>query len=71
MALPSTVADDLATRLDADPREALIGRTLLVQGEAKRTRIEFVANGRRTGRYYYQTHVTLSDAGQIALVEGR
>jgi len=37
---------------------------------AVRTRIDFTSGGRPTGKYYYQTHVVVTDPAQIALVGG-
>ena len=51
----------------AAPR-ALLGRPVRLFGYARRVRINFIANGRATGKYYYQTHVALFDARQIELL---
>ena len=67
IALPPAVVRQLESRLGADVRTALQGRQILVRGEAKRVRINFIANGRPTDKYYYQTHVRVTDAGQIQL----
>lgn len=45
---------------------AFVGGKFLVSGKARRVRIAFLDSaGRRTGRYYYQTHVDVQDARQI------
>ncbi len=44
---------------------ALVGRPIAVRGSAYRQRIDFTANGQPTGKYYYQTHLYVSDVGQI------
>ena len=46
---------------------ALVGQRIAVTGEARRTRIDFTGNGLPTGKYYFQTHVVVTDADQIAL----
>lgn len=51
-----------------DLRAAFLGKAIQVDGVARRERIDFLANGRRTGKYYYQTHVAVTRADQITLV---
>lgn len=63
-------AAQLAERLGPSPRRALLGHRILVTGTARRTRIDFIANGRPSGKYYYQTHVGVTDASQIQLLSG-
>ena len=67
VALSRRAVDQLADRLGADPLEALVGRDILVEGSAVRTRIGFIANGRMTDRYYFQTHVNVDDASQVTV----
>jgi TIR domain len=43
------------------------GQTVLVRGTAKKKRIDFIADGKPTGHYYFQTHVDVTDAGQVTL----
>lgn len=61
-------------RLEADAGASGIdtfkGRTIRVTGSARRTRIALVASGRVTDKYYYQTHVRVSDPAQIDIVAG-
>lgn len=57
----------LATRLGKPPIEAMVGRDIVVSGRARRVRIVFYSDGKPTDKYYYQTHVVVSDADQIAL----
>lgn len=54
----------------ADPDDYLIGKQIQVRGTARRIRIDFLAGGTPTGKYYYQTHVVVSDAGQIVVGPG-
>lgn len=69
LALPPPVQAQLEARLGGDPLEILKGKTLLVEGEARRTRIDFTRDGQPTGLYYYQTHVTLHDAAQLTVLD--
>lgn len=55
-------ARQLQARFGAPPIVALKGKRILVTGVAYRTTIFFFANGKRTDKYYYQTHVRVTDA---------
>lgn len=48
---------------------ALLGKTIAITGTAKRTKIWFFSDGRRTQKYYYQTHIAIVSPDQIAIVE--
>jgi hypothetical protein len=67
IALSAQAARQLAERLGSDPMETLKGKDVLVIGSAFRTTIYFFANGRPTDKYYYQTHVNVTDAAQITI----
>lgn len=67
IALTPEAAQQLTTRLGESPLIALKGRTILVQGAAIRTRINFFSNGLATDKYYYQTHVNVTNADQITV----
>ncbi len=47
------------------PIERLVNRRLLVQGTARRTTIAFTHDGAPTGKYYFQTQVSVSDPRQV------
>lgn len=58
----------LAGQLQADPETVLKDKRILVRGTARMVRIDFTdAQGQPSGKYYYQTHVLVSDAAQIQL----
>ncbi len=67
VAVAPTAVAALQARLGGDPRVALKGRDIVVTGSAMRIRIVFSANGQPTDKYYYQTHVRVSDADQIVV----
>lgn len=67
VALTSRAAQQLGERLGADPLNALKGKDILVEGSAVRTKIYLLVNGRATEKYYYQTHVNVTDAAQITV----
>jgi hypothetical protein len=57
----------LADRLGRDPRQALLGRPILVRGSARLVKVVFIDEGRVMDKYYYQTQVMVSDAAQVQL----
>ncbi|NBB93733.1 MAG: hypothetical protein GVY32_11255 [Gammaproteobacteria bacterium] len=67
VALSPRAAAQLAQRLREPPSAGLRGEDILVRGTARRTTIYFYANGRMTDKYYYQTHVDVTDADQVTI----
>ena len=67
VALSPAAARDLELRLGEPLAVALQRKRILVQGEARRVRIDFTTAGQPTGKYYYQTHVRVTDAARIQL----
>jgi hypothetical protein len=55
----------LAASHGADLRAALEGKTVTVTGVAKRVTVWFHVDGRKTDKYYYQTHLLVHDARQL------
>ncbi|MGN6739196.1 hypothetical protein [Dyella sp.] len=64
----TAATEALAERLHGEPEHVLRGRRIRVAGWAKRMRIDFLADGRPSGKYYYQTHVLVTDATRIQLL---
>lgn len=62
-------AAKLAVRVGGSPQKALVGRRIRVTGTARRTRINIYSDRSRTGLYYYQTHVFVTDPDQIELLD--
>ena len=62
-------AAQLERRHGMPPERYFLGKSIRVRGTARRIRIDFVSEGRRTGLYYYQTQVAVSDPDQIEIVE--
>jgi hypothetical protein len=58
----------LAARFGGDVDTTLRGRIIRVRGVAHRVTVWFTADGKRTDKYYYQTHVDVSSADQIKIV---
>jgi len=59
----------LKQKLGGDPVSILKGKDIRVTGVARRTRIDFTDDGKPTGKYYYQTHVAVTDPAQIAIID--
>ncbi|MEZ5816386.1 MAG: toll/interleukin-1 receptor domain-containing protein [Hyphomicrobiaceae bacterium] len=49
--------------------DAYQGRTIVVDGVARKQRIDFISGGKPTGHYYFQTHVDVDDPGLIRLMD--
>ncbi|WP_421570626.1 hypothetical protein [Stenotrophomonas sp. PD6] len=47
------------------PVERLVNRRVLVQGTARRTTIDFITDGKPTGKYYFQTQLKVSDPRRV------
>lgn len=59
--------------LGPEPRAVLarqLRQHLRVQGAVQRTRIDFLADGQPSGKYYYQTHIQVTDLAQITRMDG-
>lgn len=52
-----------------DPDVAFKGKRIAVVGEARRVKIYFFANGQPTEKFYYQTHVAITEPWQVTAVE--
>ena len=68
LAVAPTVQATLRQRYGADLQAALKGRQILVRGIARRVRIDFTINGQPSGKFYYQTHVRVTDPRQIVTI---
>ena len=66
--MPTSIVPGLEQRLGVAFQD-LKGRKLTILGVAKRVRIDFVENGRRTGKFYYQTQVHVHSPTQVKLAE--
>lgn len=65
---PSAALMNLGASEVAALRQKLVGRRIVVRGVAQRVRIEFLADGKPSGKYYYQVQVPVSNNRQIALM---
>lgn len=53
----------------ASPDEALRDRYVLVYGYARRQQIDFTSYGVPTGKFYYQTHIVVTDPDQVEVFD--
>jgi Tfp pilus assembly protein PilF len=52
-----------------DPDKDLMGKRITVIGWARREKIDFVAQGSPTGKYYYQTQIVVEDPAQVSIFD--
>ena len=67
--IPPDVAAALQTKYGESPETFFKGKHLAVTGAAQRVTIWFFANGVQTDKYYYQTHVKVTDPSQLQIVQ--
>ncbi len=65
-----SVVKALEEKLGPNPAATLMHKSILVRGAARRVTIHFGVNGRPSTKYYYQTHINVTDTGQISF-DGR
>lgn len=65
----ASVEQALEGRLGAPVESAVAKRAIAVRGTARKTKIVFVSDGRVSGKYYFQTHLTVGSARDLT-VEG-
>jgi hypothetical protein len=68
LAIPPHVQASLQELYGPDILTALKGKRLRVRGTAQRVTIWFYSNGRRTEKYYFQTHIDIHRADQITVI---
>ena len=59
--------EPLTAKFGGDLETVLVGKNVMVSGDALRTKITFTINNKPTEKYYYQTHVGVCSAEQISL----
>jgi hypothetical protein len=63
------VEQALENRLGAPVESAVARRTIAVRGTARKIKVVFMSDGRPSGKYYFQTHLTVGSARDLT-VEG-
>lgn len=57
----------LSVRLGGPVQTTILRKVIAVRGTAKKTRIDFITDGRPTGKYYFQTHLKLRSARDLTI----
>ncbi|MGB3727416.1 MAG: hypothetical protein WA981_16820 [Glaciecola sp.] len=68
IALHPKILPQLEAKYGDSPTEVFIGKSIYVKGYAQRVRIGLFSEGRATGKYYFQTHIPISDISKIEIV---
>jgi len=68
VAIHPKLIDALTMKYGTSPEMFFINKTVEVTGEAKRVKIHLTVDGRRTAKYYFQTHVRVSSLNQIKVL---
>lgn len=66
--LPPKASWNLEQRLGGDPAVMLKGKEILVTGTARRVTTWFYSHGVRTDKYYFQTHIRVTDVSKIEVL---
>lgn len=69
VALHPKVIAQLTAKYGMPPQEYFLNKAIVVNGEAQRVEIAFLSDGKPTGKYYYQTHVSVMDISQLKVVD--
>ena len=57
----------LSVRLGGPVQTTILRKVIAVRGTAKKTRIDFITDGRPTGKYFFQTHLKLRSARDLTI----
>lgn len=57
------------TKYGTTPQQYFVDKSISVKGQAKRIKIDFTSHGKPSGKYYYQTHIKVTDISQIKVVD--
>lgn len=71
IAMSPAVAAALTGTDAASAQQYFVGKKLLVKGQARRMKIDFMSQGKPTGLYYYQTHIRVKNPEQIKLLSDK
>lgn len=72
VALHPNLIPQLKAQFGVTPEEFFTGKKVLVKGNAQRVRIDFLNSERKpSGKYYFQTHIRISNMSQIEVVNER
>jgi hypothetical protein len=66
VAIHPKIVSDLTQKFGGDLQTVLLGKSLSVEGTAKRIKINFISGNRPPTKYYYQTHIRVTNSDQIS-----
>ncbi|MDO6611246.1 hypothetical protein Q4601_18790 [Shewanella sp. 1_MG-2023] len=66
--LSPSISAQLTSKYGQSPQAFFIDKSIMVKGQAKREKIDFYSKGKRTDKYYYQTHILVKDLSQIEVI---
>jgi hypothetical protein len=64
---PNTITA-FTNKYGSSPDDYFVNKNIEVTGEAKQIKIWFVADGKRTEEYYFQTHIRVKSINQIKVL---
>ncbi|PKI16034.1 hypothetical protein [Colwellia sp. 12G3] len=64
---PKTIAA-FTKKYGSSPEAYFINKNIEVTGKAKQMKIWFISNGKRTEKYYFQTHIRVNSINQIRVL---
>ncbi|WP_213435122.1 MULTISPECIES: tetratricopeptide repeat protein [Lysobacteraceae] len=65
LSISPEVQEDWRINFGPGPEQILLGKEIYVIGEPRRVRIDFMADGKPTGKYYYQTQLAVESSFSI------
>lgn len=68
VALHSKTITAFRKKYGASPEVFFINKNIEVVGEAKQVKIWFLSNGKKTDKYYFQTHIRVNSIKQIKVL---
>jgi hypothetical protein len=68
VALHPRIIARLKSKYEMSPQDFFLNKSIEVKGQAKKVKIRLFADGKPTDKYYYQTHIRVTDAANIKVV---
>lgn len=68
VALPPKVVKAFINQYGSSPDLYLVNKNIEVTGEAKQIKVWFFSNGKRTTKYYFQTHIRVTSIKKIKVL---
>ncbi|MFQ6372443.1 hypothetical protein [Shewanella sp. YIC-542] len=68
VALTPSMSVALQIRYGLPPAAFFVGKSVRIKGEARQEKIYLFCNGRVSSKYYYQTHINVSEMSQLEVL---